>query len=320
MTLDDFLQAIVADPHNASTTWAVLADWLEDQGDPRWEFVRLLHQREYRSDMRPEDRDERVRQLLASGMQPIAPSIINSIGMRLVLIPAGIFLMESPDGEGYEDEHPQHEVEITTPFFLGAFSVTQEQYQRVMGKNPSAFCATGTMNFCVEGMDTKRFPFETVSWNAAITVCQLLSNRPEEKTAGRSYYLPTEAEWEYACRGGAVSYSRFHYGAFLHPTQANSRGSNLRRPCPVGSYPANGFGLFDMHGNVEEWCLDWYDRDYYKRSSKRDLQGPDKGDGRVMRGGSWLKEEVCARSAARSQMQPATHHYTSGFRVAFRLD
>src|SRR5437016_185251 len=122
---------MVDDPHGAPTTWLVLADWLEDQGDPRSELVRLLHQSDYRRDLPAEQRDERVRELLASGVGPVAPGFVNSIGMKLVLIPSGTFLMGSPDGEGQENEHPQHEVEISQPFFLSACSVTQEEYQQV---------------------------------------------------------------------------------------------------------------------------------------------------------------------------------------------
>src|SRR5205085_2514400 len=132
MQLDDFLQAIVADPASAATTWAVLADWLDDRNDPRAEFVRLMYQPQYRRDLPPEQRDARVRELLASGMQPVVPTIENSIGMRFALIPAGTFWMGSPDDEGEPNEHPRHHVEITRPFFLGAFAVTQEQYRLVM--------------------------------------------------------------------------------------------------------------------------------------------------------------------------------------------
>src|SRR5437763_15658980 len=137
MTLDAFLQAMVADPHSAPTTWLVLADWLEEQGDPRAELVRLMYQPDYRRDLPAEQRDERVRRLLASGVGPVAPTLVNSIGMELVLIPAGTFLMGSPEGEGKVNEHPRHEVEISRPFFLGIFQVTQQEYQSVTGKTPS---------------------------------------------------------------------------------------------------------------------------------------------------------------------------------------
>src|SRR5437762_14318546 len=108
MTLEAFLQAMVADPLSAPTTWLVLADWLEEQGDPRAELVRLIYQPDYRRDLPGAERDQRVRELLASGVGPVAPTLVNSIGMKLVLIPSGTFLMGSPDGEGEPDEHPQH--------------------------------------------------------------------------------------------------------------------------------------------------------------------------------------------------------------------
>ncbi len=320
MTLDDFLHAIVAHPHSAATTWAVLADWLEEQGDPRWELARLLHQRDYQSGMQPEERDERVRQLLASGVEPIAPAVINSIGMRLVLIPAGTFLMGSPEGEGDDDEHPQHEVEFTRPFYLGAWQVTQDQYQHIMGQNPSYFCSAGDGKDKVKGRDTKQFPVETVSWDDAMTFCKTLSKLPEEKKIARSYRLPTEAEWEYACRGGAASYSPYHFGAAFSPHQANFDQTNLGRPCSLGFYPANAFGLFDMHGNVWEWCLDWYDEDYYKNSPKRDPHGPDQGNARVLRGGSWSSGAWLARSAIRTRDAPAGRDCGYGFRIAFCSD
>src|SRR5690349_12797197 len=132
MSLEAFLQGIINDPQNAATTWLVLADWLEDQGDPRSELVRLLHQPDYRRDWSGEQRDERVRELLASGMVPAIPSLIKSIGMKFVLIPAGTFLMGAPEGEGEENAHTQHQVEITQPFWMGTFPVTQAQWQQVM--------------------------------------------------------------------------------------------------------------------------------------------------------------------------------------------
>jgi uncharacterized protein (TIGR02996 family) len=320
MTLDDFLQAIVDDPHHAATTWLVLADWLEDQDDPRAELVRLMYQSDYRRELPGEQRDERLRELLASGVGPVSPTLINSIGIKLVLIPAGTFMMGSPDGFGEEFEHPQHEVEITRPFFMGSYQVTQEEYQRVIGSNPSYFCATGWGSESVKKHNTKRLPVENVSWDDVTDFCEALSLLPEEKNAGHTYRLPTEAEWEYACRGGATSHTPYSFGAPLSSQQGNFYQSKIHKPRPVANYAANGFGLFDMHGNVWEWCLDRFDENYYKRSPQSDPEGAATGDRRVMRGGSWKDDIILCRSATRMCNAPGNHYNFIGFRVALLLD
>ncbi len=200
----------------------------------------------------------------------------NSVGMKLVLIPPGEFMMGSPESEEdrNSDEGPQHRVRITRPFYFGTYQVTQEEYERVMGTNPSSFSRGGGGNDRVSGMDTSRFPVETVSWNDAAEFCRKLSALPAERAAGREYRLPTEAEWEYACRAGTTT--PFHFGSVLNGRQANvdgnrpygtsEKGPYLQRTTTVGSYSANGFGLFDMHGNVWEWCADWFSSDYYANS------------------------------------------------------
>ncbi len=145
----------------------------------------------------------------------LAREITNSIGMKLRLIPAGTFLMGAPTGKGYADEHPQHEVEITKPFYMGVYEVTQEQYQRIMGKNPSVFSKDGTYRGQVQGVDTTSFPVENVSWNDAVEFCKKLRALSEVFRLNRVYRLPTEAEWEYACRGGAKKYQEFAFGDAL---------------------------------------------------------------------------------------------------------
>src|SRR5262249_44502238 len=158
-------------------------------------------------------------------------------------------------------EGPQHEVEITGPFLLGVHPVTQEEYERVTGSNPSWFAATGQGASEVEKIDTKRFPVESVSWDDAVAFCERLSELPEEVAAGRSYRLPTEAEWEYACRGGRLfqhlsapfyfTLPTFALDATLanfdgnYPYGSDKKGPYLRRPTPVGSYLANPLGLHD---------------------------------------------------------------------------
>ncbi len=201
--------------------------------------------------------------LLSAGLgaeaQDRPKEITNSIGMKLVLIPAGKFMMGSPkDEKDRFDDEEQHEVEITKPFYMGVYDVTQAEYEKVMGKNPSYFSAAGDGKDRVKDMDTTRFPVEMISWADAVEFCRKLSEMPEEKQAGRVYRLPTEVEWEYACRGGTVT--AFHYGAALSSTQANFRGNfpyggaakgpYLERTTKVGSYQPNAYGLYDMHGNV----------------------------------------------------------------------
>jgi formylglycine-generating enzyme required for sulfatase activity len=178
----------------------------------------------------------------------------------------------------------------------------------------------------VPGQDTARFPVEQVSWEEAVEFCRRLAERPDEKRFGRQYRLPTEAEWEYSCRGGAMSSTPFPFGASFSSTQANfdgnlpyggaAKGPYLGRTTPVGSYPANGFGLYDMHGNVWEWCADWYGANYYTQSPRQDPTGPSKGVSRVHRGGSWNSYGVCCRSAYRSSELPANGSLAQGFRVA----
>jgi formylglycine-generating enzyme required for sulfatase activity/outer membrane protein assembly factor BamB len=253
-------------------------------------------------------------------------NLTNSIGMKLKLIPAGEFLMGSPDADpgARDDEKPRHRVCITRPFYLGVYEVTQEEYTRVMGTNPSFFSATGPGKSKVARLNTARFPAEQVRWPDAVEFCRRLSELPEEKRHGRTYRLPTEAEWEYACRAGTTT--AFHCGDSLSSSQANfnglfpyggaRKGSFLARTSAVGSYPANAWGLHDMHGNVWEWCADYYDRDYYKHSPRDDPAGPATGSVRVIRGGEWYGDARDCRSAFRYADLPTGVFYVLGFRVA----
>jgi formylglycine-generating enzyme required for sulfatase activity len=248
--------------------------------------------------------------------------VTNSIGMKLALIPAGKFTMGSPAAELERDpEELQHEVTISKPFYLGVYEVTQRQWEKVVGKNQSNF----------KQVDSD-YPVEQVRWTDAVDFCNRLSNFADEKKAGRVYRLPTEAEWEYACRAGTTT--PFHFGAGLSSKLANFDGrfpfggadkdANLTKPAKVGSYAPNAWGLYDMHGNVAEWCSDWYDADYYKNSPKENPTGPEKGvvkTGfakdffRVVRGGCWLDEAQACRAAYRFRLQSSEPYRWVGLRV-----
>ena len=224
----------------------------------------------------------------------------NSIGMEFVLVPAGDFLMGSSEvhADAAADERPQHRVTITKPFFLGAYEVTQAQYEKVMGNNPAYFrCAY--------------YPAEVVSWADAQEFCQRLSKRE-----GLTYRLPTEAEWEYACRAGTTT--PFHTGETITTNLANYRavkqgelyrGETLK----VGSFPANPWGLFDTHGNVWEWCQDWYGP--YGEGAATDPTGPAKGTLRVLRGGCYGLDSRDCGSAKRGKHDPKDVNTYYGFRV-----
>jgi formylglycine-generating enzyme required for sulfatase activity len=244
----------------------------------------------------------------------------NSIKMKLVRIPSGTFTMGSPREETtYRDqEGPRHKVEITRTFYLGIYEVTQAQYKKVVGNNPSFFSATGHRSTQVRGMDTSDFPVDNITWALADAFCKKLSVLPAEKGARRKYRLPTEAEWEYACRAGARTHTIYHYGNTITPKDANFR-SLLNRTCKVGAYKPNAWGLFDMHGNVWEWTNDVYDANYYKSSPRKDPAGPlaRAGAWRVARGGAWFNTPApYLRTAYRAGLTAETNGDYIGFRVA----
>jgi formylglycine-generating enzyme required for sulfatase activity len=245
-----------------------------------------------------------------------APSLVNSVGMKFVLIPAGTFRMGSPEGqEGARlNEMPAHDVILTEPYYLGVAPVTQELYRAAAGENPSRFTAPSGGG--------PQHPVERVSWHDAVAFCKTLSSLPEEREAKRDYRLPTEAEWEYACRAGGNSI--FAYGDALSPLQANfafraADGEPLERTNKVNQFPANNFGLFDMHGNVWEWCHDWYGERYYATGPTRVPQGPAEGAFRVVRGGCWRSQVGTCRAAYRNALMPHNRDPYTGFRVACQI-
>jgi formylglycine-generating enzyme len=325
MNMESVLLGAVRDDPGDRAPWLVLADWLEENGQlPRAELLRLC----LAPPLDDPWREERIGALLAAGVQPGIPVTVNSIGMKLALIPPGSFWMGSLPEEAnrYTDEDPRHRVDLTQSFLLGVYQVTQGEYERVMRTNPSHFSRANGGSRATR-TTTSRFPVENVSWYDAEKFCAKLSELPEEHRAGRVYRLPTEAEWEYACRAGMLL-APFHVGPTLSATQANfdgnypcggERGAYLEHPTPVGSYPPNAFGLHDMHGNVWEWCSDWFDSEYYAQGPRTDPPGPPNGRVRVQRGGSWYSYGWACRSGQRSRAEPSDRNYRSGMRVCATL-
>ena len=218
--------------------------------------------------------------------------LVNSVGMVLVPIPAGKFMM---------GDESKHSVTITKPFHLGAFEVTQEQYEKVMGKNPSYF--KGPNN-----------PVELVSWKDAVEFCRKLSQLPKEKAAGHVYRLPTEAEWEYACRAGTTAAYSFGDDASQLGQYAWFDENSGTTTHPVGGKKPNPWGLYDMHGNVWEWCHDWHGE--YPSEPVTDPTGPTTGSFRVYRGGGWDGYAGYCRSGSHHGFNPSYRGGLLGFRVA----
>ncbi len=233
--------------------------------------------------------------------RPLPKEFTNSIGMKFVLIQPGEFMMGS---DFYDVEKPRHLVRITRPFYLGTFPVTQAEYQAVTGQNPSHFA------------DNPRHPVEEVSWDDAVAYAQKLSQLSAELSRGRTYRLPTEAEWEYACRAGSTGKWCFGDSESQYGEYGWFAGNSGNRTHPVGEKKANAWGLHDMHGNVLEWCLDWHDGGYYEVSPTDDPQGPSAGSDRVLRGGCWRGTAERARSTYRVDRTPGDRSIINGIRLA----
>jgi formylglycine-generating enzyme required for sulfatase activity len=246
--------------------------------------------------------------------EPTAPRILtNSIGVTFSLIRPGKFLRGSPENEPGHREHegPQHEVAITRPFYIATFPITQAQYEKIKGRNPAHFNKShgGGANH----------PVENVSWNEAHAYCERLNLLPDEELNGRIYRLPTEAEWEYACRAGTDT--AYGCGDKLtirdaHFAPAGSKGS---KTAPVGLLHPNAWGLYDMHGNVQEWVQDWYDEYYYQDCPRIDPPGPKHGTVKIARGGCWVMSATDCRSAARRPHAPDSPSNGIGFRVVLNV-
>ena len=224
---------------------------------------------------------------------PGASAAASTANMEFVRIPAGEFQMGcSPGDTGCDaDEKPAHRVRITKAFEIGKYEVTQAQWEAAMGTNPSYF----------KGSDR---PVEQVSWDDAQEFLKRLNARQD----GYRYRLPTEAEWEYAARAGQTGAPPNLDAVAWH--SGNSGGQSH----PVGQKQPNAWGLYDMLGNVWEWCQDWYEENYYQSSPAQDPQGPSSGQSRLMRGGSWNDGAWFSRVAGRNRVSPAYRGVGDGFR------
>jgi len=292
----------------------------------------------------------------------------NSIGMTLVLIPPGEFMMGSRESaeqmatafdaevEKFTNEYPRHRVTLTKPFYLGIYEVTRGKFAEFVAdqnyKTEPERDGEGGLGWNDETgklgavrdpkfswreagfRQTDQHPVVNVTWNDAVAFCEWLSKKER-----RSYRLPTEAEWGYACRGGTTS--RYQHGndpedlatvgnvadAAMNAKWTNYDASNYIKAddghiftSPVGQFPANAFGLLVMHGNVREWCQDWYGKDYYDKSTTQNPPGPTVATSRVLRGGSWFDLARGCRSAYRGHFGPSYSGYGNGIRVVCESD
>jgi formylglycine-generating enzyme required for sulfatase activity len=222
--------------------------------------------------------------------------LTNCIGMQFKRLPAGSFLMGAPDSEKDRrpNDCPQHKVTLTQPFYLGVYLVTQEQYEKVMGKNPSNF------------KGAKR-PVETVNWSEAQDFCLKLSKLQMNMT----YRLPTEAEWEYAARAGTQT--AYYWGDNFDGQYAWCKENSKGESQEVGTRQPNAWGLYDMSGNAWEWCADWFGA--YPASEQVDPKGAASGSNRVLRGGAWGAAPNACCSTYRLDSPVDNRNFVMGFRV-----
>jgi formylglycine-generating enzyme required for sulfatase activity len=263
-------------------------------------------EREFEFEVLTVDRQGEVIARRTCRAQSYGEDLGNGVVLEMVAVPGGMFMMGSSERQGYEDEHPLHRV-MVAPFFLGKYPVTQAQWQAVMGRLPPCRCKGAEL------------PVDRVAWHDARRFCERLSER-----TGRVYRLPGEAEWEYACRAGTRT--PFYFGETLTTDLANYVGEHTYRAEPKGvyrhkstepgSFPPNAFGLYDMHGNLWEWCADaWHDTYAGAPLDGKAWESKDAAQ-RVLRGGSWHEPPDNCRSAVRLKSDPAYNEDLFGFRVA----
>ena len=281
--------------------------------NPEWEKMEAEHKRR-EEELRKKEEELQARERVVVQERKVESSsnenlstpktYTNSLGMEFVLIPAGEFMMGAvpQDKEAGDDEKPQHNVKITKPFYMGKYPVTQEEWEKLMGNNPSKFKQAG-----------KKAPVETVSWND----CQEFIKKLNQME-GKTYRLPTEAEWEYAARGGGSAGSY----VYTYGDDAGKLGdyawyddNSSETTHPVGQKKPNSIGLYDMMGNVWEWCEDCFDEDFYKNSPSADPKGVENDEYRSIRGGSWYYFARNSRLSYRNNYDPDNRNFSFGVRL-----
>ena len=294
----------------------MLADARDFKSKEEWSRVQLVVERALALDVSDQSEAETLLNEAKARLGPpggttLSVGVNGTARMEFVWVPAGSFKMGTPDSEPNRelDETP-HEVSIERGFWMGKYELTQEQYQAVTGENPSIF----------KGSD---LPVENITSRDAIACAEKMQFLTKTEYASWRIRLPTEAEWEYACRAGADTATAF--GNSLSSTQANFRGLSpynggdkgpaLGRTVKVGSYLPNAWGLHDMHGNVREWCLDWYAEDFYTRSPKENPHQSSTTRLRVVRGGGWNEFGYDCRSGSRDAIAPTFQGHFTGVRL-----
>ncbi|MCE9567743.1 MAG: SUMF1/EgtB/PvdO family nonheme iron enzyme [Planctomycetes bacterium] len=314
--LEALLGGIVKEP-TEETRWLVLADWLEENDDPRRGELLRLHRRLLATCCEPDAHPERkawqarIVELIAAGVQPCVPQrtvqLPGVVPMTFSFIPPGSFLMGKND---HHSNKPVHKVTLTRGFFLGIYPVTQTQWEALINSDPSEFKGPNR-------------PVEQVSWDD----CQKFCDEFAKCLKGRGRVrLPTEAEWEWACRAGTTS--EYHFGDVINTDLANyngrdswndsPKGKNREETTEVGSFPLNLWGLYDMHGNVWDWCSDWYGE--YAAGDQTDPQGNSDRYSHVLRGGCYHGIGLFCQAAYRMPNEFGHGFSGSGVRVVLHQD
>ena len=311
----ELLESLCADPVNADHPSKKIADGLLAKA--RAELT--THSLKKGEEIKRVESTKSIAALPAEHARPISVRALKELvldlqggaKLALMLLPAGEYMMGSPEAEqGRNKDELRHKVSISKPFYIGKFPVTQEQYDAIMGENPSQYRG-GTL------------PVEGVAWDDGARFCAALSER-----TGKKLSLPSEAQWEYACRAGTAT--PFHFGTTLGTDLSNYDGHyaygfgvlglDRKKTTHAGTFKPNAFGLYDVHGNVWEWCRDFYHEHFYKNGPEIDPGGPATGKARVLRGGSWLNPPADCRSANRGRLAPNYRGANVGFRVAMESD